>query len=439
MRKVYQKLLLLLISSALCIFYLHIKWTKDRWFFTEYQGPGASTSVQPPNPAGVTMRATVQTEVAAENQAASAGIPLGVLSDPESQQGAMETSSVPGPSGAAGSGQQSAAGAGNGRSGLRFLAEASLAPSTWKAYRAAWKRWEVFLLSGPDGSSGDPNVSPQNSVTYEHRRAIVELYCEKNNLINSSVSLDQRVAAQLYVEHSHKFIYCEVPKVGCSNWKRIILLLNDSLGRSLTELKHYAVHTSSLLIKLRSYPPSIQTQLLANYTKVMFTRDPLERVVSAYRDKFLHEDDIYYSRNIANRIKRTVRKNENSTENITFEEFVRYIVQEDRRYRDTHWRPMYHLCDPCNIHYDIIGKFETIKQDADFVLKTIGAPKDLSYPNMKHHSNDTRTNDQISKHYLESLSSSLFGQLVNVYSVDFSMFEYSHYNNTKSFENKLDV
>ncbi|XP_075049524.1 carbohydrate sulfotransferase 9-like isoform X4 [Mixophyes fleayi] len=409
MRKVYQKLLLLLISSALCIFYLHIKWTKDRWFFTvsekgigrrmlgpgrrriEYQGPGASTSVQPPNPAGVTMRATVQTEVAAENQAASAGIPLGVLSDPESQQGAMETSSVPGPSGAAGSGQQSAA------------------------------------------------VSPQNSVTYEHRRAIVELYCEKNNLINSSVSLDQRVAAQLYVEHSHKFIYCEVPKVGCSNWKRIILLLNDSLGRSLTELKHYAVHTSSLLIKLRSYPPSIQTQLLANYTKVMFTRDPLERVVSAYRDKFLHEDDIYYSRNIANRIKRTVRKNENSTENITFEEFVRYIVQEDRRYRDTHWRPMYHLCDPCNIHYDIIGKFETIKQDADFVLKTIGAPKDLSYPNMKHHSNDTRTNDQISKHYLESLSSSLFGQLVNVYSVDFSMFEYSHYNNTKSFENKLDV
>ncbi|XP_075049523.1 carbohydrate sulfotransferase 9-like isoform X3 [Mixophyes fleayi] len=412
MRKVYQKLLLLLISSALCIFYLHIKWTKDRWFFTvsekgigrrmlgpgrrriEYQGPGASTSVQPPNPAGVTMRATVQTEVAAENQAASAGIPLGVLSDPESQQGAMETSSVPGPSGAAGSGQQSAAGAG---------------------------------------------ISPQNSVTYEHRRAIVELYCEKNNLINSSVSLDQRVAAQLYVEHSHKFIYCEVPKVGCSNWKRIILLLNDSLGRSLTELKHYAVHTSSLLIKLRSYPPSIQTQLLANYTKVMFTRDPLERVVSAYRDKFLHEDDIYYSRNIANRIKRTVRKNENSTENITFEEFVRYIVQEDRRYRDTHWRPMYHLCDPCNIHYDIIGKFETIKQDADFVLKTIGAPKDLSYPNMKHHSNDTRTNDQISKHYLESLSSSLFGQLVNVYSVDFSMFEYSHYNNTKSFENKLDV
>ncbi|XP_075034603.1 uncharacterized protein LOC142096118 [Mixophyes fleayi] len=123
----------------------------------KYQGPGVSTSLQPPNPAGVTARAAVQTEVASENQASSAGIPLGVLSVPESQQVAMETSVVPGPSGAAESGRQSAAGAGDGRSGLRFLAEASLAPSTWKAYRAAWKRWEVFLLSGPDRSSGDSN------------------------------------------------------------------------------------------------------------------------------------------------------------------------------------------------------------------------------------------------------------------------------------------
>ncbi|XP_075049070.1 carbohydrate sulfotransferase 9-like [Mixophyes fleayi] len=270
-------------------------------------------------------------------------------------------------------------------------------------------------------------AGPQNSVTYKHRRAMVKSFCENNQLNNSFFVLQKKVAAQLYVEHSHKFIYCEVPKVGCSNWKRIILLLNDSLGRSINELKHYEVHTSSLLIKLSSYPPAIQTQLLANYTKVMFTRDPLERVVSAYRDKFLHKDDIYYSRTIANQIKRRVRENINSTENITFEEFTRYIVLQAPQYTDTHWKPMYHLCDPCNIHYDIIGKFETLKEDADFVLKVIAAPQKLSFPNKKHHSNDSQTNHQITRQYLETLPPILFRQLKKRYSIDFSMFEYSYY------------
>ncbi|XP_063804737.1 carbohydrate sulfotransferase 9-like isoform X2 [Pseudophryne corroboree] len=271
-------------------------------------------------------------------------------------------------------------------------------------------------------------ASFQNLVTQENRKAIVMSICENNNLTNSSLSLDRKVAAQLYVEHSHKFIYCEVPKVGCSNWKRIILLLNKSLGLTVTDLNHYDVHKSRLLIKLSSYNSSVQRQLLANYTKVMFTRHPLERVVSAYRDKFLHEDDIYYSKMIANLIKKAIGKNTNSTEKITFEDFARFIVTENPKYRDTHWKPMYHLCDPCNIHYDIIGKFETIKQDADFVLKFIGAPKDLIYPSIKHHANETRTNDQISRNYLESLPPSLYRQLTNVYSIDFSMFQYRYYN-----------
>ncbi|XP_075049069.1 carbohydrate sulfotransferase 9-like [Mixophyes fleayi] len=270
------------------------------------------------------------------------------------------------------------------------------------------------------------SANSQNSVTYEHRRAIMKSFCEQNNLTNSFFVLNKKVAAQLYVEHSHKFIYCEVPKVGCSNWKRIIILLNESRGLTINELEKSDVHLSPFLIKLSSYPPSIQTQLLANYTKVMVTRHPLERVVSAYRDKFSHANKGYYGATIANIIKRRVRKNKNFTENITFQEFARYIVLENPQSADTHWKPMNLLCNPCKIHYDIIGKLETIKQDADFVLKSIGAPKNLSYPSIKHYSNEARTNDQISRHYLETLPPSLFRQLVKVYSVDFTMFEYNN-------------
>ncbi|XP_056402775.1 carbohydrate sulfotransferase 9-like isoform X2 [Hyla sarda] len=264
----------------------------------------------------------------------------------------------------------------------------------------------------------------------ERRKANIRLVCEREDLINSSFVLDLKVAAQLYVEHSHKFIYCEVPKVGCSNWKRIILLLNESFDLSADELKHYQVHASQQLIKLSSYPPSLQKELLANYTKVMFTRDPIERVVSAFRDKFLHEDDVYYSKTFANIIRRAL--NIHSETNITFEQFAQFIIRENPSYRDTHWRPMYQLCDPCNIQYDFIGKFETLAQDADFVLKTIGAPENLKYPTIKHHSNESRTGDDTTISYLEMLSPILFRKFMNIYSLDFSMFEYSYYSSSVS-------
>ncbi|XP_077150770.1 carbohydrate sulfotransferase 8-like [Ranitomeya variabilis] len=265
------------------------------------------------------------------------------------------------------------------------------------------------------------NGNPKYSVVeaQKSRKAVVRSVCKSNNLSTTSFVLDRKVAAQLYVEHRHRFIYCEVPKVGCSNWKRIILSLNESLGRTLYEVQ---VHASKQLKKLSSYPPSRQKEFLANYTKVMFTRDPLERVVSAYRDKFLH-DNVYYGKTIANLIKKSLGIQ--SKTNITFEQFANYITKEKPYYRDTHWKPMYQLCEPCNIQYDFIGKFETLADDADFVLKIIRAPKNLKYPTMKHHSNEPRTNEDISIQYLEMLPPILFRKLLSVYSLDFSIFGYS--------------
>ncbi|KAM9290548.1 carbohydrate sulfotransferase 14-like, partial [Gastrophryne carolinensis] len=267
---------------------------------------------------------------------------------------------------------------------------------------------------------------PDPRGIYQHRSSVARKVCERNGLTNASSPLDGKVTAQLYVKPSHRFIYCEVPKVGCSNWKRVILLLNNPGKLSFSDLKHYQVHNSPFR-KLSSYPPDKQNELLANYTKVMFTRDPLQRVVSAYRDKFLHDDDLKYSRTIAQRIREKFGINVKSTDNITFQQFIRFIVEEDPQERDVHWRPMYQLCDPCNVHYDVIGSFDTLKRDADYVLRTIGAPEDMTYPNLKHHSEDGRTNHNITRQYLDMLPPDLLGKLLNLYSIDFSMFEYEEY------------
>eukprot|EP00079_Xenopus_tropicalis_P029108 XP_012824242.1 PREDICTED: carbohydrate sulfotransferase 9-like [Xenopus tropicalis] len=263
--------------------------------------------------------------------------------------------------------------------------------------------------------------SVQNVIARNQRRDTVSYICRQNNFTDSLHGISSTTANQLYVVHDHKFIYCEVPKVGCSNWKRIILLLNRTGGKFVPQ----DVHTSPYLKKLSSYSPAEQVALLKNYTTVMFTRHPLERLVSAYRDKFLHDEATFYTTSVADLIKKTVRRHGDFEEKISFEEFVSFIVLENPNQRDIHWMPMVELCDPCNIHYDILGKYKTIKQDAAYVLRSIRAPKHLKYSDTKHHPNESRTNNLITTKYLRSLPRKLLQKLINIYRLDFSMFEYN--------------
>ncbi|XP_027743632.1 carbohydrate sulfotransferase 8-like isoform X2 [Empidonax traillii] len=183
------------------------------------------------------------------------------------------------------------------------------------------------------------------------RKSTLASVCLKNNLTKFKSKLG--VANQLFVEHKHKFIYCEVPKVGCSNWKRTIFLLQSDLNAEASEIEHDHIHQTSAIKRLGSYPPARQKEFLSNYTKVMFTRHPLERLVSAYRDKLLHSEP-FYSITVANEIRAMFRKNRNSSEKVSFQEFVNFILTKPPNALDIHWKPMFLLCNPCNIDYDVL-------------------------------------------------------------------------------------
>ncbi|XP_054828252.1 carbohydrate sulfotransferase 8-like [Eublepharis macularius] len=256
------------------------------------------------------------------------------------------------------------------------------------------------------------------------RKDQLYVICQNENLSSSEWKLKDRVARQLFVVQRLRLIYCEVPKVGCSNWKRILLLLTLNLDRDPSEIDQNEIHRTGFLKRLSSYPSEQQMELLDNYTKVMFTRHPLERLVSAYRDKLLHNEP-YYGIILTNEIKALLRKNINSTKEVTFQEFVQYVVTRKPKDLDIHWKPMFALCDPCNIHYDILGKYETLAQDAKQVLKRIGAPESLHYPNTKMYSSEKRTNKNITWEYLRELSWNHIGKLKEIYRMDFSLFNYS--------------
>ncbi|KAE8587337.1 hypothetical protein XENTR_v10021936 [Xenopus tropicalis] len=257
-------------------------------------------------------------------------------------------------------------------------------------------------------------------ISQMNRTKLLKSACQQSNLSKPFGRMSPFVARSLFVEQKHKFIICAVPKVGCTNWKRIILLLKLNLSTEV-HFEHNAIHESAFLKRLSDYPADQQRMMLTNYTKVMFTRHPFQRIVSAYRDKFLHPGDYY--KHIANIIKSQVRK-VNTPEPVTFKEFVQYIVQQVPTWLDIHWMPMHLLCDPCNINYNILGKFETLKRDSDQVLKTIGAPSNLKYPELKQY-NESRTDTNIVDKYFSTLPLNVLDLLVKLYNHDFMLFGYS--------------
>ncbi|KAM4898274.1 carbohydrate sulfotransferase 9-like [Sylvia borin] len=255
------------------------------------------------------------------------------------------------------------------------------------------------------------------------RKNTLDFVCLKNNLNKPRSKLDSGVANQLFVEHKHKFVYCEVPKVGCSNWKRTIFVLQSDLNAKAAEIEHDNIHHTSLIKRLVSYPPALQKEFLSNYTKVMFTRHPLERLVSAYRDKLLHSEQ-YYSTTLADEIRAMFRKKKTS-EKVSFQEFVNYVMAKPPQNLDIHWKPMFLLCDPCNIHYDILGKYETLGLDSEHVLKAIGAPESLQFPSLKRYGSEKRTDSSITLEYLRQLTSQQIEKIKKLYEMDFFLFNYT--------------
>ncbi|KAL6033229.1 hypothetical protein STEG23_000038 [Scotinomys teguina] len=270
----------------------------------------------------------------------------------------------------------------------------------------------------------------QADATQEKRRSFLHESCKKYSEVNAPKSNLFHMVSRIYVEDKHKILYCEVPKAGCSNWKRILMVLNG-LASSVYNISHGAVHYGKHLKTLNSFDLEGIRMRLNTYTKFVFVRDPMERLVSAFRDKFEHPNS-YYHPVFGKAIIKKYRPNVyaetlNNGSGVKFKEFVYYLLDAHRPVgMDIHWEKVSKLCYPCFINYDFIGKFESLEEDANYFLQMIGAPKELKFPNFKdRHSSDERTSAQVVGRYLNDLSRAERQRIYDFYHLDYLMFNYT--------------
>ena len=89
----------------------------------------------------------------------------------------------------------------------------------------------------------------------------------------------------------------------------------------------YWIHDGSNFKFLAHYPRIEAEKILKTYLKLVFVREPFERLLSAYVGKFFNNDPAFYlvwGPYIVSRYKKGMKPEER---NITFEEFVNFVVR----------------------------------------------------------------------------------------------------------------
>ncbi|OWK61914.1 Carbohydrate sulfotransferase 12, partial [Lonchura striata] len=304
-----------------------------------------------------------------------------------------------------------------------FLAK--LLSSSLKQNTSVPRKTEQLLVQGsnkPVVSNLEENVRGYDWSTHKDRNSLDQekLQVERQRTLrefcaNSSFTFPTKERSfddipnyelnHLIVDDRHGVIYCYVPKVACTNWKRVMIVLSESLldqgvpYRNPLDIPREHVHNTSTHLTFNKFwrrygkfSRHLMKIKLKKYTKFLFVRDPFVRLISAFRSKFELENEDFYRRFAIPMLKlysnhtnlpTSVSEAFGAGLRVSFSDFIQYLLDprtEKMAPFNEHWRQVYRLCHPCQIDYDFIGKLETLDEDAAYLLQLLKVDRLLRFP-----------------------------------------------------------
>lgn len=266
------------------------------------------------------------------------------------------------------------------------------------------------------------------------RLARVSEYCQRWNWRTNDSLISDVWKNQLFVDDINKLIFCSVPKSATSSWKRVLVSAiranqSDSSQTAVEIMQtigpKVAVHMAESERYLHKYVKlnsTHQRYVLENYRKFLFVRNPYERLLSAYMDKLLTSNNSHYtrmSRIIANRYPE--HGSADTTGRCTFRQFLQFATSTT--YHDRHWRRYIDICNPCRLQPDFIGKFESLKPEANFLLTELGIGKGLHFSGNEFYTGKRAS--ALLRDFYSKIPKRLLRDVYEAYKVDFEMFDYS--------------
>ena len=275
------------------------------------------------------------------------------------------------------------------------------------------------------------NISSQLASEMILRSTQLRRECQKlRDKGYSFGNLSQLTLEHLIVNDEQKTIYCFVPKVACTNLKRIFLFLTGRINVSNPlNLTKESVHGAHLHTLLSSFSSKEREYRLKNYTKVVFVREPLIRLLSAFRSKFINMANDRFQKKFGRNIAQMFRQNSSQSSfvyenDVTFSEFVQFLIKFNMSSKtwDQHWTPVYELCNPCHVQYDFIGKFESIATDTRLLLKEMAVEDQI--PSFPEREDSYQRSEETIKSYYSTLQAKQLVALFKFYENDYKLFGY---------------
>ena len=262
--------------------------------------------------------------------------------------------------------------------------------------------------------------------------------CEKYDVNASDPVMIAKKSKEFLVDDKNKLVMCVVAKNAGKTWKKVFNVLAgyyNSTAEQLDPVK--AVTDARRISRLSSYKPEKIDHILRNYTLFMFSRHPLTRTLSAYRN-LLSPNATERKRNLWStghymiRRYRPLTKSKNkSVSNVydlTFSEFVRYLSDKTVRYRDNnHWIEVSRFCHPCVIPYTVIGRYETLLDDSKYILKLAKVYDKVGFPESEGSRGTSTNSSEVQKliQFYRQIPIGDFLKLIKRYELDYILFNYT--------------
>ena len=175
--------------------------------------------------------------------------------------------------------------------------------------------------------------------------------------------------------------------------------------------------------RLSGYTKEEIAARVQTYFKFIFVRHPITRLVSAFKNKFGNERAPYFKNygtwilHHSGKVLKPKEKNQ-----IQFNDFLSYLFSTNNPLQyDGHFVRYDHLCSPCAIQYDFIGKQETYEHDSYFLLSTVFKRR-LILPISPH---ATHSHKKTAHKMFVNISETYKNTIKTEYADDFNMFGYS--------------
>ncbi|KAK7065189.1 hypothetical protein SK128_002678 [Halocaridina rubra] len=253
-------------------------------------------------------------------------------------------------------------------------------------------------------------------------------------------------------KEKQKLAYCPIYKAGSTSWA---ITLSDIGGHPYRDLRKTQGHTK-VIAKIFPYMSMRDgLSVIRSLTSFVIVRHPLERFLSAYRDKFegaskdyyylrYGENMVRYYRNFPTNIttKQLAKYREEVKAKVianqplvgmpgnpyaeppgpTFPEFVKYILY--RRFADDHWRTYNEHCSPCAMKYKFIIRFENMDEEGKLFLHYLDRTASVNATIWANPTKGGSTSKDIKCFYYKKLSYGTIQQIVTRYKTDLELFEY---------------